>query len=232
MHLPVLWGGHTASAIPEEAARSGCVDYVGISEGEYTMLELLEGRRAPETVPGIAYVDERGEYRRTPDRPFANLADFPPLDYSLIPTRKFYTPLPFASRLFIMMASKGCIYKCAFCFNSEYHRCQWRAYPLDVIFQQMKYLAEGFIIFRVPAVTRKAGKVRRFHAGGRALHGVAQKEKALQFESFGDGPRLPGDGPQRARGIGQVAGAARRQVTQDVHLHEIEVFLRRHGYHS
>jgi len=144
--IPVFWGGHMASAIPEEAARSGCVDYVGISEGEYTMLELLEvveGKRAPGTVQGIAYVDAQGEYHCTPERPFANLADFPPLDYSLIPIRKFYTRLPFANRLFIMMASKGCIFKCRFCFNSEYHRCQRREYPLDVIFAQMKDLAEN-----------------------------------------------------------------------------------------
>ena len=32
--LPILWGGHMASAVPEEVARSGCADYVGISEGE------------------------------------------------------------------------------------------------------------------------------------------------------------------------------------------------------
>jgi len=145
LHVPVLWGGHMASAIPEIVARSGCVDYVGISEGEYTLLELLEvieGKRAPETVTGIAYMNERGEYHRTSDRPFANLANFPPLDYSLIPIKKFYTPLPFAKHLFIMMASKGCIYKCSFCFNSEYHRCQWRSYPHDIVFAQMKYLTE------------------------------------------------------------------------------------------
>ena len=47
--LPVFWGGHMASAIPELVARAEFVDYVGISEGEYTLLELLEvaeGRRA------------------------------------------------------------------------------------------------------------------------------------------------------------------------------------------
>jgi len=145
LELPVLWGGNMASAIPEEAARSGCVDYVGISEGEYTLLELLEiiqGKRAPETVPGIAYADENGEYHRTPDRPFADLADFPPLDYSLIPVERLLSKYPFANRIFVMTASKGCPFSCTFCTNHEFHRCQRRAYPGEIIFQQVKTLAE------------------------------------------------------------------------------------------
>jgi len=143
--LPILWGGHMASAIPELAARSDFVDYVGISEGEYTLLELLEvveGKRAPETVSGIAYVDESGEYRRTADRPFADLADFPPLDYSLIPVERFNYKLPFANRISPMMASKGCPFGCTYCFNSEYHRCQRREYPQEVIFQQIQTLVK------------------------------------------------------------------------------------------
>lgn len=145
--LPVFWGGHMASAIPEEIARSGYVDYVGISEGEYTLLELLEvtaGRRAPETVLGIAYVDENGLYHRTGDRPFADLADFPPLDYSLIPIKKYLNRFPFANRTFLMISSKGCIFRCTFCYNNEYHRCQRRVYPLEVLLQQIKTLAVDY----------------------------------------------------------------------------------------
>jgi len=35
--LPVFWGSYMASAIPEQVARSGYADYIGISEGEYTL---------------------------------------------------------------------------------------------------------------------------------------------------------------------------------------------------
>jgi len=145
--LPVLWGGHMASAIPELAARCGYVDYVGVSEGEYTLLELLEvigGKRAPETVLGIAYVDEHGEYHRTADRPFADLADFPPLDFTLIPVKKYFSRVPFANRLFMIITSKGCVFSCTFCFNNEFHRCQRRMYPMEIIFRQIKTLAEDY----------------------------------------------------------------------------------------
>ena len=144
--LPVFWGGHMASAIPEEAARCGCVDYVGISEGEYTLLELLEviqGRRAPESVLGIAYVDENGAYHRTGDRPFADLADFPPLDYSLVPVERFLFRLQFSDNVFMMVTSKGCVHNCTFCSNKEYNRCQRRDIPNEVLFKQMKDLAEN-----------------------------------------------------------------------------------------
>jgi len=143
--LPVFWGGPMASAIPEQIARSGCADYIGISEGEYTLLELLEvaeGRRAPETVLGIAYVDENGEYHRTADRPFADLADFPPLDYSLIPMERYLSRYLFTDRAMMMTTSKGCMFKCTFCFNSQFHRCQRREFPREVIFHQIKTLAQ------------------------------------------------------------------------------------------
>ena len=145
--LPVFWGGHMASAIPEEIARSGYVDYVGISEGEYTMLELLEvaqGKRAPETVLGIAYVDENGDYHRTPDRPFADLREFPPLDFSLIPVERYLSNFPFSNSQFLIMASKGCVFRCTFCSNDDYHRCQRRMYAREVIFHQVKTLAENY----------------------------------------------------------------------------------------
>jgi len=147
--LPVFWGGTMTSAIPELAARSGCVDYVGIGEGEYTLLELLEvvqGKRKPETVPGIAYVDENGEYQRTADRPFADLADFPPLDYSLIPVERFLVKLSFSDRVCILITSKGCPFNCTFCFNKQFYRCQRRVYPREVIWQQIGTLKEEYAI--------------------------------------------------------------------------------------
>ena len=145
----VFWGGHMASTIPEKIARSGFVDYVGISEGEYTLLELLEvaqGKRARETVLGISYVDENGEYRRTPDRPFADLADFPPMNYALLPMEQYFTKYMHANRMLPMVTSRGCIFNCTFCFNNEFHRCQRREFPREVIFQQLKTLVRDFRI--------------------------------------------------------------------------------------
>jgi len=149
MGLPVLWGGHMASAIPELVLRSGFVDYVGISEGEYTMLELLDvaaGTRTPESVLGIAYLDENGAYQKTADRPFADLADFPPLDYSLINVERYIDKFHYANRVFMMITSKGCVFSCKFCFNSDFHRCQQRLYPFEVLFEQMRTLKEKFHI--------------------------------------------------------------------------------------
>jgi len=175
--LPVFWGGHMASAIPEEIARSGLADYVGISEGEYTLLELLEvvaGRRAPDTVPGVAYVDENGEYHRTPDRPFADLADFPPLDYSLVPMGRFASGFLFADRVFMMVTSKGCPHQCTFCFNREYHRCQRRAYPREVIFRQIETLVRDYgadgLIFGDEVFGTDKRELRAFCEGLKALN--------------------------------------------------------------
>ena len=99
---------------------------------------------------GIAWVDENGGYRRTADRPFADLADFPPLDYSLIQAERYTAyGYPNIKRQFGMISSKGCPFSCTFCFNSEFHRCRRRMYPREVLFQQIKTLTENYGVDRV-----------------------------------------------------------------------------------
>ncbi|MDR0531529.1 MAG: B12-binding domain-containing radical SAM protein [Oscillospiraceae bacterium] len=136
-----------ASIIPEEILRAGCVDYVGISEGEYTLLELLEvlrGERTPERVLGIAYLDAEGSFHRTQDRPFADLADFPPLDFSLITVERYLQYSSWANRTFMIYTAKGCPFRCDFCYNKEYHRCQWRGYPKETVFSQIHELVQRY----------------------------------------------------------------------------------------
>jgi len=151
--LPILCGGLAASLFPEFILREGLADYVGIGEGEYTLLELLEvvdGRRDPSTVRSIVYLDADGGPVRTPLRPFADLSDFPETDFSLLPMDKYFAFYPQAPRTLAIYASKGCPGHCTFCFNAAYNRCQYRARGRQTVIREMETLvtdwgADGFL---------------------------------------------------------------------------------------
>lgn len=151
--LPILCGGLTASLVPEQLLRDHLADYVGVGEGEYTLLELLEvvqGKRDPSTVQSLVYLDAGGEAVHTPLRPFANLAEFPETDFSLLPMDKYFVYFPRAPRTTMVFASKGCPFQCTFCFNAAYHRCQYRARKRETVMREIEALvadwgADGII---------------------------------------------------------------------------------------
>jgi len=145
--IPILCGGLTASLIPELILQEGLADYVGIGEGEYTLMELLEvigGRRNPSTVQSLVYLDPSGRPVHTPLRPFANLTDFPDTDFSLLPTSQYFTYFPEVPRMMAVHASKGCPGQCTFCFNSVYHRCQHRVRGRASVMREIETLVSDY----------------------------------------------------------------------------------------
>jgi len=145
--IPSLCGGLMASLIPELILQEGLADYVGIAEGEYTLLELLEvvgGQRDPSTVQSLVYLDPNGQPVHTPLRPFANLADFPDTDFSLLPTGECSAVFPGSKRTLIVCASKGCPGQCTFCFNNVYHRCQYRARARASVMREIETLVSDY----------------------------------------------------------------------------------------
>jgi len=152
-NLPILCGGLMASLIPELILKEGAADYVGIGEGEYTLLELLEvvsGQREASMVRSLVYLDRDGQPVHTPPRPFADLGEFPETDFSLLPMDKYFGFHPGAPRTLAVYASKGCPGRCTFCFNEAYHRCQYRARRRQTVLREMETLAtdwnaDGFV---------------------------------------------------------------------------------------
>jgi len=145
--IPVVWGGHMATIAPELVLEEGVADYVVLREGEVSFYELL---RAIELggdvsqVKGIVYKDETGSVCRTPEREFANLADFPATDWSLVDPRKYFSPNIRCEKLTFVYCSKGCPGNCAFCYNKGFHRCQYRKRPNEIVVSEIRELAAKY----------------------------------------------------------------------------------------
>lgn len=119
LDVPVIFGGVHPSAVPEVCLENDCVDYVCRGEGEIPLLRLCEvlppaGERPAEPIPNMWWVD-RGRLVSGPNASFIqDLDELPFWDKALweghIRIRDNY----------MTMASRGCPYRCTFCFNNFY----------------------------------------------------------------------------------------------------------------
>jgi radical SAM superfamily enzyme YgiQ (UPF0313 family) len=113
--VPIAMGGpHVSFEIEGSFRDLPALDYIGIGEGEHTMVELaraLGGRMALGDVRGLAFRD--GErVVRTPARPLEDdLDELPPPARDLVPLARY---LAFDSHASVV-TSRGCPYECVFC---------------------------------------------------------------------------------------------------------------------
>lgn len=141
-NIPVVWGGALASVIPKTVLESGCVDYVIIGEGEITwevLLETLKNNTALNAVDGLAYADA-GEIIINKDRAFADLADLPVIDWSLINPSDYFQSLFAAKKMLYLYSAKGCPEQCTFCFNKGFNKCTYRKRPFEYCIKEIQYL--------------------------------------------------------------------------------------------
>jgi len=113
---PVIFGGVHATMVPEEVAADPSVDYVCVGEGEGALLELvaaLERGGDPSAIRNL-WVRRGGTVARNPVRPFADVASLPMPDHDLFDFQRFTE----AKGGWVgLMASRGCPFRCSYCFN-------------------------------------------------------------------------------------------------------------------
>lgn len=109
--LKVIVGGPHATLAPDETLKSEFFDYLVSGEGEYTLLELVQGKELSD-IDGLSYKDSQGEIIHNHDRGFIkNLDELPFPDPSLQ-----LIPLGDLNENFgVIATSRGCLKRCIFC---------------------------------------------------------------------------------------------------------------------
>lgn len=146
LNIPVVWGGALSSAIPEEALKSGLVDYISFNEGEQTWLEManaFDEGKAFDDIKGIGYLKD-GKLINTGLRDFIDLSTLPDLDWNLVNPQNYFQKSYGYDRMLGTYLSKGCTGRCAYCYNPGFHRSSRRCRPLEQVIREMKYLKEKF----------------------------------------------------------------------------------------
>jgi anaerobic magnesium-protoporphyrin IX monomethyl ester cyclase len=115
----ILFGGVHVSATAEDAIRETCIDGIAIGEAEHTIIEFLENLRKGKTkaIDGML-IKGNGMVLRGGRRQFIeDLDELPFPAWSLLTHPERYSP-PDALRTPVatIMTSRGCPYRCTFCF--------------------------------------------------------------------------------------------------------------------
>jgi radical SAM superfamily enzyme YgiQ (UPF0313 family) len=113
--IPVFVGGPQAVGLDKNFFRRSLCNAVVLGEGEYTLLELLDGyfrggkRRSQ--IAGISYLDRNGNLIQSPHRKtIDNLDALPWPDFRLEQGSRSWNMIP-------VMTGRGCPFNCAFCYE-------------------------------------------------------------------------------------------------------------------
>ncbi|MBI1935282.1 B12-binding domain-containing radical SAM protein [Candidatus Woesearchaeota archaeon] len=149
-NIPVIWGGVHPTFNPHQTLENENIDIVVIDEGDLTFVELIEKIGKGESlkdVLGIGY-KEHGKITINPRRPLIeDLDSLPNLPYELIDTKRYYgfdTDDDSASIAF--STSRGCPFKCTFCYDTNFFGNRFRAYSAKRTIEIVKNVVEKFKI--------------------------------------------------------------------------------------
>jgi len=111
-----IFGGVHASAVPALVLEEPVVDYVCVGEGDFALPMLIaalaEGRRDA-VIPNIAFRGPAGQVIKGGQMPFVqNLDSLPPFEKDL------WLDHIAVDAAYLTMSSRGCPYRCTFCFNN------------------------------------------------------------------------------------------------------------------
>lgn len=113
--IKVVVGGPHASVVPNETLSDENIDFLVRYEGEYTMLEFIQGKDIA-SIEGLSYKDSSGRIIHNADRKFIEDLDkipFPKLELQL---KKIPDP---KNNFGVITTSRGCPFSCVFCISPK-----------------------------------------------------------------------------------------------------------------
>ena len=143
--VPVVWGGIHASLMPHQTLKNPNIDIVVVGEGEATFTELvraLEDGTPLDQVEGI-YYKEGDKIHSTPRRNFIELDKEPPLSYDLVNVDLYRRNL-FGVDHLTFNSSRGCTFRCSFCWDPVVHNRTWRAMQPETVIDHLKRIIRDY----------------------------------------------------------------------------------------
>jgi len=148
----VIWGGFHPSLSPKQTLENEFIDIVVIREGDETLLELVDrlAKGQPyDDVLGIGY-KKKGKIHINPQRDFIDLDKQSAIPYHLVDIEKYIQselfPTGKSGRDLVLYTSRGCPFRCAFCYNKELNQRRWRSQSAEIVVAEIKKLINDYQI--------------------------------------------------------------------------------------
>lgn len=146
--IPIVWGGIHPSLLPRQCLEESYIDFVIAGEGEETILEFTEkflSKEPLDSVSGLGF-KKGGRIILNPSRPLIEDLDKWRLDFSLLNLENFIFPLGKYKRVIAYKTSRGCPFRCAFCYNFEFNKGRWRPWSEAAVCEDINFLKDNYKI--------------------------------------------------------------------------------------
>jgi len=142
----VVWGGVHASLLPSQVIKENYVDIVVIGEGDFTFNEVVDNLKDLSKIRGITYKKDNKVFMNPPKDIIQNLDSLPLIQWDLIDIKKYVFKWVDNVKTMFLPTSRGCPYKCTFCYNPVFHKSIWRPFSLNRIKENLDNLISYYQI--------------------------------------------------------------------------------------
>jgi radical SAM superfamily enzyme YgiQ (UPF0313 family) len=132
--IVVVVGGTHPTVLPEETIKNDYFDYVVRGEGEYTFLDLVNGKRLGD-IYGLTYLNKGGEIVNNPNREFIEDLDSLPF-----PSRDLYLNGTQYMDYGYIMTGRGCPFECTFCASKKVWKGHVRFRSPENVVEEVKHV--------------------------------------------------------------------------------------------
>lgn len=146
--LTIIVGGYFPTNHPNTCARDPAIDYVVVSAGEDTLLELIDTLEAggdPRSVAGLAF-ERDGQVVRTPKRLPHHPNDLPLFPYHKVPVERYISRTHLGTRTLSHHSSFGCPFFCNFCAVVNLAEGKWLAESAERLGALMQLMVDRWQI--------------------------------------------------------------------------------------
>jgi len=150
--LPIVWGGIHPTLSGEQTIIEESIDYIITNEGEMVAQELTKdlidnnGILKNMKIPGLGYTLDK-EIMINPINSFVTDLDQFNIDFGKIDIERYISTDPrWTGKIFPMITSRGCPFRCKFCYNQAVNKQRWRAHSVEYVRKQIEYLVKEYDI--------------------------------------------------------------------------------------
>lgn len=152
--VPVVWGGVHASIMPADVLREDYVDHVVVGEGEETVQELARALAGcatttssfepAEPILGLASKRPDGSTALAGPRPFIDDLDRFRPRWEKLDVERYLITSGLHRRAVPVYISRGCPFRCGFCYNEVVMKRTWRQHSDAFIVAQIQMLRDRY----------------------------------------------------------------------------------------
>ncbi|MFX1448751.1 MAG: B12-binding domain-containing radical SAM protein [Promethearchaeota archaeon] len=129
--IKIVWGGIHSTILPKQTLQNKIIDYVIRGEGEKAYYELVSGKKLNQ-IKGLSFKKESKIFHNPNSNPLSRVE----LNELSIPWTLINPKRYIRNGSFNMITSRGCPFKCAFCYNTLFNNV-WRGWNSEKCIEEL-----------------------------------------------------------------------------------------------